>query len=72
MLHRHPLGQLDLPLGRAADGVFPLGLEDRQTGFDLTSALIVGGVVAAVVVVAVVALLLKKRGKKGKASPLGE
>ena len=45
---------------------------DRQTGFDLTSALIVGGVVAAVVVVAVVALLLKKRGKKGKASPLGE
>jgi peptide/nickel transport system substrate-binding protein len=45
---------------------------DRTQGFDLMSALMFGGVIAAVVVAVAAVWLLKKRGKKGKASPLGE
>jgi peptide/nickel transport system substrate-binding protein len=45
---------------------------EEKKGFDLMAALMFGGVVAAVVVAAVAIWWLKKRGKKGKASPLGE
>lgn len=45
---------------------------EESGGFDLMSALMFGAVIAAVVAVAVAVWWLKKKGKKGKASPLGE
>lgn len=45
---------------------------DRASGFDLWSAMIIGGIVAAVAIVAVAIWWFKKKGRKKKASPLGE
>ena len=47
-------------------------ISDRTTGVDIMGILMLGAVVGAVVVVAVAVWWLKRRGKKGKASPLGE